>query len=208
MKKLYHGTTIEAKEEIIQGRYDPESTIWSCSNPGFMYVYGKDELCEAEGWDEDCTTQEQEDNCARRANESAQIANAILPKPGNKTCVIEFQILDELYEKAKEDSEISPDDSCENMGSCGSLQVDVCWLNEHIKTGEIKMRVWVFEFNPCLTPFYLSSLFQNEYFEETLEKLSPLMYDAVKVIAEAGILLEDLFDCECLRIENIKLKGD
>ena len=203
MKKLYHGTTVEAMKEIIQGRYDPESTIWNCSSPDFMYVYGKDELCKAEGWDEDCTTREQEDNCARRANESAQIANAILPKPENKTCVIEFVISDELYNWAKENDAISPDYSSENMEDCGALQVDAYWLNKHIKSGEIKMRVWVFEFNPCLTPFYLSGLFQNEYFEETLEELPPLMYDAIKAIADANIFLEDLLDPECLEIEEV-----
>ena len=203
MKKLYHGTTIEAMKEIVQGRYDPESTNWSCSNPGFIYVYGKEELCEAEGWDEDCTTQQQEDNCARRANESAQIANAILPKPENETCVIEFGIPDELYNWVKENDVISPDCSSENMEDYGALQVDACWLNEHIKSGEIEMRVWAFEFNPFLIPFYLSGLFQNDYFEETLEKLPRLMYDAVKAIADAGIFLEDLLDPECLGIEEV-----
>lgn len=203
MKKLYHGTTIKAMEEIVQGRYDPESTIWSCSNPGFMYVYGKDELCEAEGWDEDCTTREQEENCTRRANESAQIANAILPEPEDKTCVIEFQIPDGIHEWAKENDIISPDCSNENMVDYGTLQVDAWWLNQHIKSGEIKMQVWYFEFNPYLTPFYISGLFQNEYFEETLEKLPPLMYDAVKAIADAGIFLEDLLDPECLGIEDV-----
>ena len=203
MKKLYHGTTIEAMKEIVQGRYDPESTIWSCSNPGFMYTYGKDELCEAEGWDEDCTTQEQEENCARRANENAQIANAILPEPKDKTYVIEFQISDEMYEWAKENGIISPDNSSENMKDFGSLQVDACWLNEHIKSGEIKMWVWYFEFNPYLTPFYLSNLFQNEYFEETLEKLPNLMYDAVKAIADAEIYLEDLLDIECMDVRKV-----
>lgn len=203
MKKLYHGTTVEAMKEIVQGRYDPESTIWSCSNPGFIYVYGKDELCEAEGWDEDCTTREQEDNCARRANDSAQIANAILPKPENKTCVIEFGIPDELYNWAKENEVISPDCSSENMEDYGALQVDAWWLNKHIKSGEIKMRVWVFGFNSYLAPFYLSGVFQNEYFEETLEKLPPLMYNAIKAIADANIFLEDLFDPECLEIEEV-----
>ena len=203
MKKLYHGTTIEAMKEIVQGRYDPENTIWSCSNPGFMYVYGKDELCEVEGWDEDCTTQEQEDNCARRANESAQIANAILPKPGNKTCVIEFGIPDELYEWAKENDIISPDCSSENMEDYGALQVDAWWININIKSNVIKMRVWYFDFNSHLTPFYLSGLFQNEYFEETLEKLPRLMYEAIKVIADSRLFLEELLDCECLRVENI-----
>lgn len=203
MKKLYHGTTIKAMEEIVQGRYDPESTIWSCSNPGFMYVYGKDELCEAEGWDEDCTTQEQEENCVKRANENAQIANAILPEPEDKTCVIEFQIPDGIYEWAKENGIVSPDYSNENMEDYGALQVDAWWLNQHIKSGEIKMQVWYFEFNPYLTPFYISSLFQNNYFEETLEKLPRMMYDAVKAIADAGIFLEDLLDVECLDVRKV-----
>lgn len=203
MKKLYHGTTAVGLMEIIKGRYDPESTVWSCSNPGYMYAYGKEELCEAEGWDEDCTTQKQEENCARRANESAQIANAILSEPYHKTCAIEFKIPDELYAQAEEDSKISPDNSSENMKDYGSLQVDACWLNEHIKSGEIKMRVWVFEFNSYLTPFYLSGVFQNDYFEETLEKLPRLMYDAIKAITEAGFYLEDLLDPERLEVEDV-----
>ena len=203
MKKLYHGTTVEAMKEIIQGHYDPENTIWNCSNPGFMYVYGKDELCEVEGWDEDCTTREQEDNCARRANESAQIANAILPKPEDKTCVIEFGIPDELYNWAKENDVISPDCSSENMEDYGALQVDAWWLNQLIKTGKIKMRVWYFDFNPYLTPFYISGVFQNDYLEETLEKLPPLMYDAIEAIADRGIFLEDLLGPECLEIEEV-----
>lgn len=203
MKSLYHGTTIEAMKEIVQGRYDPESTIWSCSNPGYIYVYGKEELCEVEGWDEDCTTQQQEDNCARRANESAQIANAILFPPENETCVVEFQIPDELYEWAKENDIISPDCSSENMADYGALQVDAWWLNQNVKSGAIKMRVWYFDFNSYLTPFYLSNLFQNEYFEETLEKLPRLMYEAIKVIADSRLFLEELLDCECLRIENM-----
>lgn len=203
MKSLYHGTTIEAMKEIVQGRYDPESTIWNCSNPGFIYVYGKEELCEAEGWDEDCTTQQQEDNCARRANESAQIANAILPKPEDKTCVIEFRIPDELYNWAKENEVISPDCSSENMEGYGALQVDAWWININIKSNVIKMRVWYFDFNSYLTPFYLSGLFQNEYFEETLEKLPRLMYEAIKVIADSELFLEELLDCECLRVENM-----
>ena len=203
MKKLYHGTTVEAMKEIVKGRYDPESTNWSCSSPGFIYVYGKEELCEAEGWDEDCTTQEQEDNCARRANDSAQIANAILPKPENETCVIEFGIPDELYNWAKENDVISPDCSSENMEDYGALQVDAWWLNQLIKTGKIKMRVWYFDFNPYLTPFYISGVFQNDYLEETLEKLPPLMYDAIEAIADRGIFLEDLLDPECLGIEEV-----
>lgn len=203
MKSLYHGTTIEAMKEIVQGRYDPENTIWSCSNPGYIYVYGKEELCEVEGWDEDCTTQEQEDNCARRANESAQIANAILFPPENGTCVVEFQIPDEVYEWAKENNIISPDCSCENMEDYGALQVDAWWININIKSNVIKMRVWYFDFNSYLTPFYLSGLFQNEYFEETLEKLPRLMYEAIKVIADSELFLEELRDCECLRVENM-----
>lgn len=203
MKSLYHGTTIEAMKEIVQGHYDPESTIWSCSNPGYVYVYGKEELCEVEGWDEDYTTQEQEDNCARRANGSAQIANAILFPPENETCVVEFQIPDEVYEWAKENDIISPDCSSENMEDYGALQVDAWWININIKSNVIKMRVWYFDFNSYLTPFYLSGLFQNEYFEETLEKLPRLMYEAIKVIADSELFLEELSDCECLRVENI-----
>lgn len=202
MKYLYHGTTIEGMRNIICGRYDPDETVWSCSSPGYMYAYDLEKWVECEGY-EDEDLENQMNGCASRANEAAQIANAIDPDPYSQTCVIEFGISDELYEFAVNEEYIEPDNSAEDMADCGAVQVDACWLNKMIKLGRIDMRVFYYEFNRNLTPFYLSGLFGNPYFEETLEKLPYEMYEAVKFLHENGIFIEELLYPELQQIVDL-----
>lgn len=202
MKYLYHGTTIEGMRNIICGRYDPDETIWNCSASGYMYAYDLEKWIEAEGYENE-DFEDQQNGCASRANEAAQIANAIDPIPYSQTCVIEFGISDELYEFAVNEEYIEPDNSAENMADCGAIQVDACWLNKMIKLGRIDMRVFYYEFNYALTPFYLSGLFDNPYFRATLEKLPHEMYEAIKLLYDNGIFLEELFDPELQKIEDL-----
>ena len=207
MKYLYHGTTIEGMRNIICGRYDPDETVWNCSGFGYMYAYDLEKWAECEGYtsDEygDVDLDSSQKACASRANESAQIANAISLDPYSQTCVIEFGISDELYEFAVNEEYIEPDTSVENMADYGAVQVEAGWLNKMIKLGRIDMRVFYYEFNRNLTPFYLSGLFENPYFEETLEKLPCEMYEAVKLLHDNNIFIEELLDPELQEIEDL-----
>ena len=202
MKYLYHGTTIEGMRNIICGRYDPDETIWNCSGFGYMYAYDLEKWIEAEGYENE-DFEDQQNGCASRANESAQIANAIDPDPYSQTCVIEFGISDELYEFAVNKEYIESDNSVENMADFGAVQVEACWLNKMIKLGRIDMRVFYYEFNRNLTPFYLSGLLDNPYFEATLERLPNEMYEAVKLLHDNSIFIEELFDPELQKIEDL-----
>lgn len=202
MKYLYHGTTIEGMRNIICGRYDPDETIWNCSASGYMYAYDLEKWIEAEGYENE-DFEDQQNGCASRANEAAQIANAIDPDPYSQTCVIEFGISDELYEFAVNEEYIGPDTSAENMADCGAVQVEASWLNKMIKLGKLDMRIFYYEFNRNLTPFYLSSLFENPYFEETLEKLPYEMYEAVKLLHNNDIFIEELMYPELQKIEDL-----
>ena len=202
MKYLYHGTTIEGMRNIICGRYDPDETIWNCSGFGYMYAYDLEKWIEAEGYENE-DFEDQQNGCASRANESAQIANAIDPDPYSQTCVIEFGISDELYEFAVNEEYIEPDNSAENMADYGSVQVEASWLNKMIKLGKLDMRIFYYEFNRNLTPFYISGLFENPYFEETLEKLPCEMYEAVKLLHDNSIFIEELLDPELQKIEDL-----
>ena len=202
MKYLYHGTTIKGMRNIICGRYDPNETVWNCSGFGYMYAYDLEKWIEAEGYENE-DLEDQQNGCASRANESAQIANAIDPDPYSQTCVIEFGISDELYEFAVNEEYIEPDNSAENMADYGSVQVEASWLNKMIKLGRIDMRIFYYEFNRNLTPFYLSSLFENPYFEETLEKLPYEMYEAVKLLHNNDIFIEELMYPELQKIEDL-----
>lgn len=202
MKYLYHGTTIEGMRNIIIGRYDPDETVWNCSGFGYMYAYDLEKWIEAEGYENE-DFEDQQNGCASRANEAAQIANAIDPDPYSQTCVIEFGISDELYEFAVNEEYIEPDNSAENMADCGAVQVEASWLNKMIKLGRLDMRIFYYEFNRNLTPFYLSGLFENPYFEETLEKLPYEMYEAVKLLHKNNIFVEELLDPELQKIEDL-----
>ena len=202
MKYLYHGTTIEGMRNIIIGRYDPDETVWGCSSPGYMYAYDLEKWVECEAYENE-DFEDQQNGCASRANEAAQIANAIDSDPYSQTCVIEFGISDELYEFAVNEEYIGPDTSVENMADYGAVQVDACWLNKMIKLGRIDMRIFYYEFNRNLTPFYISGLFENPYFEETLEKLPYEMYEAVKLLHNNNIFIEELLDPELQRIEDL-----
>ena len=202
MKYLYHGTTIEGMRNIICGHYDPDETVWDCSGFGYMYAYDLEKWVECEAYENE-DLEDQMKECASRANEAAQIANAIDPDPYSQTCVIEFGISDELYEFAVNEEYIEPDTSVENMADYGAVQVDACWLNKMIKLGRIDMRVFYYEFNRNLTPFYLSGLFDNPYFEATLEKLPYEMYEAVKLLHNNGIFIEELLDPELQKIEDL-----
>ena len=202
MKYLYHGTTIKGMRNIICGRYDPDETVWNCSGFGYMYAYDLEKWIEAEGYENE-DLEDQQNGCASRANEAAQIANAINPNPYSQTCVIEFGISDELYEFAVNEEYIEPDNSAENMADCGAVQVEACWLNKMIKLGRLDMRIFYYEFNRNLTPFYLSSLFENPYFEETLEKLPYEMYEAVKLLHNNDIFIEELMYPELQKIEDL-----
>lgn len=193
MKYLYHGTTIEAMHEILKGNYNPKETVWNCSNPGFMYAYELERWSKAEGYDEDYTTDQAKEVCRERTNEAGQIANAILNNPNSKTCVIEFGIPDEIYEKAVNEQNIDADYSTENMKNYGAVEIDSCWLNQHIKNKDFNVIVFYYEFFVKLTPFYIVNLFDNGYFQETLEKLPTDFYEAVKMMANSGCFLEDIF---------------
>ena len=205
MKYLYHGTTVEAMHEILKGNYNPEETVWNCSNPGFMYAYELERWSKAEGYDEDYTTDQAKEVCRERTNEAGQIANAILDAPFSRTCVIEFGIPDEIYEKAVKEQYIDADYSTENMKNYGAVEVDSCWLNQHIKNKDFNITVFHYEFFVKLTPFYIVNLFDNEYFQETLEKLPTDFYEAVKMMANSGCFLEDIFYPDLITIakENI-----
>lgn len=193
MKYLYHGTTLGAMHEILKGNYNPEETVWNCSNSGFMYAYELEKWRKAEGYDEDYTTDQAKEVCRERANEAGQIANAILDSPYSLTFVIEFGIPDEIYEKAVKDQYINDDSSTESMKDYGAIEVDSCWLNQHIKNKDFNITVFHYEFFVKLTPFYIVGLFDNQYFQETLEKLPSQFYEALRIMSQNDCYIEEIF---------------
>ena len=182
MRYLFHGTTIEAANEILAGNYNPEKTVWNCSDDYYMYVWEQKKLCEVEDWDDSDLPS---DECIERANESAQIANAILPNPYPQTVVIQFSIPDYLFKHLVNEGYLDYDDSCENMYDSGAMMFRSAVINDLIKAHEeIGIKVYYLPFYPKLSLFYLVGLFDNQYFQETLEKLPNEDYRPLKMLAK------------------------
>ena len=196
MRYLFHGTTIEACNEILAGNYNPEKTVWNCSSDLYMYVWEQNKLAEVDGWDE---FDRISGGCIERANESAQIANAILPNPYNQTAVIQFSIPDYLFNQLMDEGYLDYDDSCENMYDSGAMMLRSTVINDLIKAHEeIGIRVYYLPFYPKLSLFYLVGLFNNKYFQETLEKLPDEDYRALELLThmDFSVIWEDIIYVE------------
>lgn len=196
MRYLFHGTTVEACNEILAGNYNPEKTVWNCSDDYYMYVWEQNKLAEVDGWDE---FDRISGGCIERANESAQIANAILPNPYNQTAVIQFSIPDYLFNQLMDEGYLDYDDSCENMYDSGAMKIRSAVINDLIKAHEeIGIRVYYLPFYPKLSLFYLVGLFNNPYFQETLEKLPDEDYRALELLThmDFSVIWEDIIYVE------------
>ena len=194
MKKFYHGTTYEAMKEIIKGNYEPDRTIWDCSDDAKLYAWDRDWLAGLECWDIDCTSGEIDTNCAFRANENGQITNALKKEPDRFTYVVEFSMEDELYEEMKGDERIEADKSSPNMD--GAVQIEAFALNKYIKEGKVNIRIFQFTFCRKLALFYLVNLIDNEYFTEALERLEDGEHQVLMALSKAdiGSIWEILYD--------------
>lgn len=179
MRYLFHGTTVNAMEEIIKGNYNPDYTIWNCSDDCYMYVWEQTELCETEDWDD---SEFPNDGCIERANESAQIANAILDKPFNATVVIQFEIPNNLFNELIKEETLKKDDSCEN--TYGKMQIRSTKINRLIKEKKIGITVYYFPFYVKLSLFYLTSLVDNPYITDTFECMNRNDYDALMLLKD------------------------
>ena len=189
MKKFFHGTTQDGKDAILNGSYGPEKNNWICSDSDFMYAWDRDLLTEAECWDEDYPDFIDQD-CIGKANENAQIANALLENPYDRTYVLEFCVSDDKYQNLFDEGYISEDSSCENMK--GAIQINADKLNEMIKNKEVKIHVYAFRFCVKMSLLYLSGIVDNPYFEESLEKLPSTEIKALQILSKVDT--SDFFD--------------
>ena len=194
MKKFYHGTTYEAMKEIIKGNYEPDRTIWDCSDDAKIYAWDRDWLAGLECWDIDCTPGQIDTNCAFKANENGQITNALKKEPDKFTYVVEFTMEDELYEEMKGDERIEVDESCPNMD--GAIQIEAFALNKLIKEGKVNIRIFQFTFCRKMALFYLVGLVDNDYFTEALERLDDDEYQVLQALSktDTGYLYDVIYD--------------
>lgn len=188
---LFHGTSAQAYKDIKKyGFRNKENIIWNCSDIDNTYMYQLDKFVESEGMNpKDYSLEEMIDYCAKRANESAQIAQCFQSPNEKYTVVIEI-IID--TEKTNIMKEIIPDDSCENMAECGAVQIPNYILDGAILNKEIDIKYHFFPFYPKMWVFYISGISSNQYIQEQIYKLEYMDREALRIIN--GIPYDDIYE--------------
>ena len=201
--KLFHGTTFEGGQDIPRNGYDygKGNSPWSCSDDARVYFYFPQTVLNRElGIDDEDATEddwkEAEQKCLELANESAQIAQALLPNPQNRTCVLEFIFPDTPKFMHNVYDYIVDDESCENMVLSNSIDASI--INKMIKERKCEVVVHYFPFYPKLSLFYLSSLVDNSYFQEAFERMSKIDQVSLSMVGKMDYsqIFEDLIFVE------------
>lgn len=181
MFTLFHGTTLNAYRDIIEGKYDASkgSNPWNCSNFNKIYFYDSVAIWNSEfNSDSECK-QEAKDMAQRLANEAGQIVTALSENPGDRTVVLEFIFADDniYFEDVEEDL------SCPNMP--WAVQMDADKFNKIMKEDKYSIRIHFYQFYPKMSLCYLAPLADNNFFN-----LNSLKY-------EERVLLLQLKNMEC-----------
>lgn len=142
--KFFHGTSYENYLNIVKNGFNVEKPLtWLCSEINKTYLWGCDD--ESEGL------------C--RAKDSGLITAALQNSQEHQVIVLEFDL--------KDDEEILPDYSCENMEDAYCIENKLLNLHNFV--------VHNFSYNPELRPFYLigcNKMYLNvedNHLKETLE---------------------------------------
>lgn len=179
---LFHGTNTHP-DNILHKGFDNALTIWNCSDYNQVYFYEYKRWCECEGYDKD--DEDSYEVILHRANEQAQIQNAVKPEPERATCVLEFHFPEEFG------NYIATDSSCKNMEHFGSVQVNLNIINEYMQKGWCKVIVHTYPFAVKCSLMYLTGLVDNEYFE--IDMLPDFEQEALRNLAK-GEWNEDFYD--------------
>lgn len=181
--RLYHGGTHFLRENLFNfGFENVDTTIWDCSEEDKVYFYEFKRFAKSEG-----TKNEEfkyvQYSVLERANESGQIQEAILENPGRYTYVFEFVLPREA------ERYIDVDDSCENMDTCGAVQMDRDVINMFITLGKCTVNVYKYDFFPKMSYFYIAGLTQNPNASDFFDNLPPVERQAIEAINDTDTYL-------------------
>jgi hypothetical protein len=174
MGTYYHGTTLENVQAIMAGG-SKNSPTWSCSDDHYLYLWSAEKI-----GDDGCPIM--------RALESAQITAAIAGKDA-KLVVLELTIDDELVED---------DWSCENMADEAS-----CIHFDDFKVDMVDDEVYYSEFSGYLSPFVLSTLLENQWFDS--HSVSKSLMLVARALQGQEIFIEEAweFDYEAATLKDL-----
>jgi hypothetical protein len=179
---LYHGTNYASGLAILKNGFQPEETVWNCSDDRMVYLVSED-------YDED------KDAAFQFAVNAAQVSAAHFRQTRTELYVFEIDVPDRMIGDI-----FTEDSSCENMYGC--YEVLAKELNNLIWSGSVAVTVHVVHgaFNPYLLPAYLPV--ENMWLIED----DPLIRDAAGLIRRLDAVYEDLI-CSDYETESYSLSA-
>lgn len=206
---LYHGCIASAVEPIINGKYGVEKSTpivhpWICANGNEIFFYDKGLFQKSEGmkdeYDEYVLSE-----LIHRCNEQAQIQNACLKVPFEKTCVLECIFLsDEDGSEVNSWEDIATSDiSCDNMISAVCMSAEK--FNSLVRNKKISFKVHEFPFYPKLALFYIAGIaIENNQFNQ--DYLTSTELDFCRKMLNLDYYMDDLLDIKencCYEITDV-----
>lgn len=116
-----------------------------------------------------------------------------MDNPGTCTYVLEFVLPPETKQFIEEDN------SCENMGNYGAVQMDTMVINHFIANGKCTINVYKFDFYPKMAYFYIVGLRNNEFAQTYFDELSKEEMRAIEAIRETDTCA--IFEAIVLEVE-------
>ena len=156
MFKLFHGTTMNAYKEILEGGYDYDKGAhpWDdTSDYGCIYFFAPYRMLEVGEVDKDDGEEVADNKSLCYANQQAQISNACLEHPWDRTVVIEFELPDE----PENYDTLGPDVSCNETDYTGAVQMTVEEFNEKVLPNA-QVKVHFLNFHVKLSLLYIAGL--------------------------------------------------
>lgn len=205
MFKLFHGTTMNAYKEILEGGYDYYSgpQPWDgTSDHGCIYFFAPYRMIEVGEVDEDDGEREADDRSLCYANQQAQITNACLEHPWDRTVVIEF----ELHDEPENYESLGPDISCKEIDYTGAVQMEVKEFNEKILPNA-HVRVHFLNFHVKLSLLYIAGLIasNNTFTGITTEKEDIFARALMKADDVLDLIPDYLYEADELKDEMLEL---
>jgi len=180
-KVFYHGTSADNLPSILKhGLSCNENKLWHCSNDD-IYLWSVDAIKDFEQLD---SNDEALDYAFRMANESGQIA--CIYSKDCRVVVLKIEL---------DESEVSIDQSCENMEGRGA----VC-INRDITIDEI-VEIKISTDLSLIKAYFIALMLNNDYFNT--DDLTPIELKIGKAFAKAEIYPEDVDDM--IEWENVEI---
>lgn len=205
MFKLFHGTTMNAYKEILEGGYDYDSGThpWDgTSDYDCIYFFAPYRMIEVGEVDEDDGEEEANNRSLYYANQQAQISNACLKHPWDRTVVIEFELSDE----PENYDSLGPDVSCNKPDYTGAVQMTVKEFNEKVLSNA-QVKVHFFNFHVKLSLLYIAGLItSNNIFTGIATEIEDIFARALmKAENVLDIIPDYLYEADELKDEMLEL---